>query len=566
MSAESRQLTIRALRVIRDAAGARQLVWIGILMIVSSLTEGIGLLMLVPITRLMAGKQSAGPSLETAAPWLQPIAAWPVGLLLGAVVALVMFRAALVFMVLDARSRLGLTLTRVMRVNTQNAILAAEWRWLSRQSSADHIGHLMGEADRVGSLGEEALSIATGVITAAILLLTAIVVSWKLTLVALVTACLVASCLIAMRLRRNVAVVRFIDAYQTLNAEVTNGLFHLRAARIGGAEASLGQQFSDAARVMEQAQLQYNRMHSLAHVMLQAVAAVSLGVLVYVATIHLHSPLIVLVPVLAIMARLVPVATSLQQNFSRWSHDRSALDGLQDLIAAATANAELRSAVPAPPALGVALVLSQVTLRYEGREAPVFDGFDLTIAAGSVVCISGPSGSGKSSLADILSGLISPDDGQVLVDGQPLEGASRVAWRSRVAYVEQIPYLFDGTIADNLRWGLAHEDDAALWHALKLASASFVAALPEGLATRVGEQGRQFSGGERQRLALARALLRRPDLLILDEITSALDSGNEAAVIESIAALKGSCTVLILGHRSTLQRLADHVVELAPGA
>ena len=371
--------------------------------------------------------------------------------------------------------------------------------------------------------------------------------------------------MIAMRSRRDVAVVRFSDAYQALNAQVTNGLFHLRAARIGGAEASLAEQFSDAARVMEQAELQYHRTHSLVHVLLQAVAAVSLGVLVYVATMLLHSPLTALVPVLAIMARLVPVAAGLQQDFSRWGHDRGALDGLQDLIGEATANVEARSAASGAPALREALVLRGITLRYEGREAPVFDRFDLTIAAGSVVCISGPSGSGKSSLADILSGLISPDGGEVLVDGQALAGPSRVAWRSRVAYVEQIPYLFDGTIADNLRWGLTHKDDEALWHALALASASFVSALPEGLATRVGEQGRQFSGGERQRLALARALLRRPDLLILDEITSALDSGNEAAVIESIAALKGSCTVLILGHRSTLQRLADHVVELAPG-
>ncbi len=561
MSADKRWLTIRALRVIRDATGVGRLVWIGVLMIVSSLTEGIGLLMLVPITALIAGNASLG----TAAAWLEPIAAWPVGLLLGVVVALVLFRAVLVFMVLDARYRLGLTLTKVMRINTPNAILAAEWRWLSRQSSSDHVGHLMGEADRVGQLGEEALSIATGIITATILLFTAVMVSWKLTLVALATAGIVASCMIALRLRRDIVVVRFSDAYQALNAQVTNGLFHLRAARIGGAEASLAEQFSHAARVMEQAELQYNRTHALVHVLLQAVAAVSLGVLVYVATIHLHAPLTVLVPVLAIMARLVPVATNLQQNLSRWGHDRSALDGLQDLIAEATVHVEARCADSNAPALRDALVMRGITLRYEGREAPVFDGFDLTIAAGSVVCISGPSGSGKSSLADMLSGLISPDAGAVLVDGQPLEGASRVAWRNRVAYVEQIPYLFDGTIAENLGWGLPRADDEALWRALKLASASFVAALPDGLATRVGEQGRQFSGGERQRLALARALLRQPDLLILDEITSALDSGNEAAVIESIAALKGSCTVLILGHRSTLQRLADHVVELHPG-
>ena len=174
MSADSHKLTIRALRVIRDATGTGRLVWIAALMVVSSLTEGIGLLMLVPITGLIAGKGSLG----AAAGWLEPVAALPVGLLLAAVVALVIFRAALVYLVLDARYRLGLTLTKVMRIQTQNAILAAEWRWLCRQSSSDHVAHLMGEADRVGQLGEEALSIATGLITATILLFTATVVSW----------------------------------------------------------------------------------------------------------------------------------------------------------------------------------------------------------------------------------------------------------------------------------------------------------------------------------------------------------------------------------------------------
>ncbi|MEL0250455.1 MAG: ATP-binding cassette domain-containing protein [Novosphingobium sp.] len=165
-------------------------------------------------------------------------------------------------------------------------------------------------------------------------------------------------------------------------------------------------------------------------------------------------------------------------------------------------------------------------------------------------------------MADLLAGLIKPDCGQVLVDDETLHGPARIRWRRRVAYVEQSPYLFDGTIAENLAWGMADCSEERMRASLLRASADFVLDLPQGLATRVGESGRQLSGGERQRLALARALLRAPDLLILDEVTAALDGGNEALVNGTIAALKGSCTILVLGHRTGLLELADQVVDL----
>lgn len=562
MSADLGSRTLLAIDYIVKSVGAVRLAWVGLLMIASSLTEGIGLLLLVPITGIISGE----PSLGAAARLFAPIADWPVSLLLGAVVVLVSFRAYIVYLVLDARTRLGLTLTRTIRVSLQRAILAAEWRWLSRQNSATHAARLVGEAERVGGLGEEALSIATGAITALILMAAACAISWQLTGIALLTAGLVASCGILLRSRRNARGDLYGEAHEALQKQVSNGLFHLRAARIGGAEASLAEQFRTAAKAVEEAELRLSHSHSLAHVLFQAIAAVSLGFLVYLALSQFKTPLSVLVPVLAIMVRLVPVATNTQQGVRRWTSNRAALDTLQQLIADADENREQRKVGLTKPDLRAQIELRGIRLCYEGRDKPVFDNLNLTIAAGSVVCVVGPSGTGKSSLADILGGLISPDAGQVLIDGEVISGALRANWRSRVAYVEQIPYLFDGTIAENLCWGLPVQTENALLNALELASATFVHTLPLGLATRVGEQGRQFSGGERQRLALARALLRQPDLLILDEVTSALDGGNELGVIETIAALKGRYTVLILGHRTSFLSLADQVIDLGDDA
>lgn len=562
MSASLLRPTVSAIGLIVALTGRARLVWLGLLMIVSSLTEGIGLLLLIPLTSVIAGENSLG----ALGPWFAPVSGLPVPFLLLALVVLVVFRALLVFMVLQLRTGMGLSMTRAMRVQAQDAVMAAEWRWLSSQNSASHAARIIGEADRVGHLGAEALSIVTAGVTAAVLVAAAFAISWKLTLIAMAAAVIVVGAVIALRRHRHREGERYGEIYEALQEQVSNGLFHLRAARIGGAEDALSAKFNETARALEQAELRNQRSIAMAHVTFQAVAVAVLGALVYVALLQMRLPLSILVPVLAVMVRFVPVMTGLQQSLRNWRFNRPALDRLEALVGEAQAHRELRDSNVQPPRLARAIVLRGVSLHYGGREKSVFDGLDLIMPAGNVVGICGPSGAGKSSLADIMGGLISPDSGEVLIDDQPLSGGARIAWRQRVAYVEQVPYLFDGTIAANLGWGQELCDHEAMHGALERASATFVFDLPLGLSTRVGEGGRQFSGGERQRLALARALLRSPDLLILDEVTAALDGGNEAAVTGTIAALKGSCTILILGHRAALLELADQIVDLGGNA
>jgi ATP-binding cassette subfamily C protein len=146
-----------------------------------------------------------------------------------------------------------------------------------------------------------------------------------------------------------------------------------------------------------------------------------------------------------------------------------------------------------------------------------------------------------------------------------LDGGARRAWRSRVAYVQQEPVLFSGTLRDNLLWASPQVSEARLWQALEDASALFVRDLPQGLDTPLGESGRQLSGGERQRVVLARALLRDPVLLILDEATSALDAGNEEAIVEALQRLKSRLAIVVICHRGALVNIADRVVTMECG-
>lgn len=211
------------------------------------------------------------------------------------------------------------------------------------------------------------------------------------------------------------------------------------------------------------------------------------------------------------------------------------------------------------------LELEDVTVRHEGRTDPSLDAASLTVEPGETVALVGPSGVGKSTLLNVVLGFALPDEGHVRVGGRDLAELDLERWRSRIAWVPQRPHLFAGTIAENVRLARPDADDEAVAAALREAGAyDFVAELPDGERTLLGEDGAGLSAGQRQRLALARAFLADRPLLLLDEPTASLDGETEAGIVEAVRRLAAGRTVLLVVHRPALLAVADRVVTLEP--
>jgi ATP-binding cassette subfamily C protein len=216
------------------------------------------------------------------------------------------------------------------------------------------------------------------------------------------------------------------------------------------------------------------------------------------------------------------------------------------------------------PSLDHVIRLDRVSFAYD--EECVLQDASLSLPSGLLTAIVGPSGVGKTTVADLLTGLIRPQQGEVWIDELPLAKVDLKKWRKMVGYVPQETLLLHDSVLINVTLGDPELSEADAEQALRAAGAwEFVAEMPQGIYSTVGERGSMLSGGQRQRIAIARALVHKPELLILDEPTSALDGESESAICDTLRQLSGRYTILAISHRATLLNAADRAYQLQDG-
>ena len=306
--------------------------------------------------------------------------------------------------------------------------------------------------------------------------------------------------------------------------------------------------------------------------------AVCIGGLFAVVIFRLHftADITEFVTKLAIVAvaafRLFPSVGRLTTNFNALSYNRPRLDSIYKMVQDVEAQEMYKNRIKAEDkeeklSFVKEIKIDNITWKYPAGKDNVLENLNLTINKGESIALIGPSGAGKTTLADIILGLLKPQKGSVYVDGKDIYENPK-GWSKIVGYVPQSVYLIDDTIRKNVAFGIYDDeiDDEKVWRAIREAQLEdFIKQQENGIDTMVGERGVRLSGGQRQRIAIARALYENPDILVLDEATSALDNETETAVMEAIDSLHGTKTMVIVAHRLSTIRNCDSIYEIQNG-
>jgi len=267
--------------------------------------------------------------------------------------------------------------------------------------------------------------------------------------------------------------------------------------------------------------------------------------------------------------RMLPAAQHIYAGLSKLRFGAAAVDGAYDDLRQREQLAEIHKLAPAPLRPNKEISLEGLSFTYPNAVQPSLRSINLTIPVGSSLGIIGTSGAGKTTLVDVLLGLLCPDEGAIVVDGQPITDANRRAWQQTLGYVPQNIFLTDTTVAENIALGISLKDvdREQIVRCARMAQVhQFIAEqMPNGYDTVVGERGVRLSGGQRQRIGIARALYHNPAVLVFDEATSALDSETEEAVMSAIDALAGAKTLILIAHRLTTVQNCDQIVRLEQG-
>lgn len=538
-------------------------------LLLAALMEGLGVLTLLPVletvTAQAGGEASRSAASEALVSALAMIGIAPTLPTLLAVIVFAFLLKAVVYFA--AMREVGYAVAHVghdLRIGLLGAVMRARWSHFVRQPLGHVANAISSEAHRASwgylSLCSAIAEMLQMLVYAALIF----AVSWRaavLTPVAALALILAFRPLFAASRRAGDRSTRHLQRLTRQLAELLPGMKGIKAMGLerDGWPLMVGEaeRFRDAQRRTVAVRETLAATHEL-------LAALLLALALYAALTYGAIPLATLLLLAALFQRMMTRSQLLHGHLQSLLTNESAFHSIEALTAAAEGARETTSGRKAPPELVRDIRLERVSVAYEGR--PALCNVSLTLPAGALIAIAGPSGAGKTTLIDLIVGLSTPDAGRILIDRVPLDVLDLAGWRHRIGYLPQEPLLFHDTIRRNIRLDAADVTEDQIEQALRLAEAwGFVCERPGGLDSVVGERGSALSGGQRQRLCLARALARRPRLLILDEATSGLDQVSERRICATLKKLAGDMTILAVSHQPTILEVADLVVMLENG-
>jgi ATP-binding cassette subfamily C protein len=556
---------LKSLKIFFKAEGTRPFAVL-LCLLLAGVAEATSISALLPTVASIAGGGSSGSSpLGGVITSLMNAVGLPstLGYLVLVVVSFTVLKALLSF---TALSYAGIAAARVaisLRRRLIAAVFDARWGFFAEQKGGHFANVISNDAGRAGDAYLLSAQVVAYSVQAVAYAAVALAINWRLALMGLA-----ASIVIALVLRHLIRLTKRAGYKQTdrtaaLTVHMVDMLANIKPLK---SMHRHGAMLADITRILNRLKRALITRELTKAGLVQggdALVAITAGIGLYIASRYTQLTLPELVVSGVIFFQIISIVSKLQRYLQQSAQVESAYIRSDQLIRLANDNHE------ANPGKHVPVIANGCRFEHVSfahGTAPVITDATFEIPANAITVFSGPSGAGKTTIIDLLIGLHRPDHGRILVGGTPLEEVDLHAWRRMIGYVPQELSLFHASIRENITLEDASIDDAAVAAAIAQAGAAdFVADLPQGQDTDVGEMGSKFSGGQRQRISLARALVTRPQVLILDEVTSALDPDTEHEIVDNIARLRGAYTIIAITHRPAWTRVADRLYNVSRG-
>ena len=444
------------------------------------------------------------------------------------------------------------------------SIMNARWPFFMQQRTGELSNILALETSRAGQAFGALSSSFGAILNVLVYVAIAVAVSWQLTLAVVAATGTVVILLMGLTRLARLLGTGATEANNHLLSEISEGFGLAKTIKSQGMESDMERRFNPIAdlRARFDARIGLNAGMFFAVGEIAFILFLLGGLLLGIEVLNQPTSTVALFTIL--FFRLFQRARMFQQGILRYATYFPGAEAVDRVIQGAEGATESAGG-KIFESLEEGVALRHVNYSYVPG-TPILDDISLEIPARSMAAFVGPSGVGKTTVLDIVIGLLRSDSGDVFVDGEPLSAYNMSSWRSRIAYVAQDTVLFHDTVAANIGWGKSGATAAEIIAAAKMANADeFISQLPAGYDTVVGDRGARISGGQRQRIALARALIRKPELLILDEATSELDTNSENLIRESLGAIHSETTIMIVAHRYSTIAAADAIYVIEDG-
>jgi len=480
------------------------------------------------------------------------------------IVAAIAAKALLLWLAMRKVSECVSFVSHDLRIRLMRALLSANWPYFVNSALGSNLNALVMETYRSSLAFISMAGFIASFIQFLVYMLAALLISWRVAVFGMVAGVVIGAALWFLIRIAGRAGQKTTDVTKELLSrmgDIIQGTKPMRAMALEKEFLSLTSGYSIDLKKAQVSKLMSVQAMRISHEPLMVIAAV-LGLFMFLALGNLETSALALMTVLFI--RMLMGLNKAQGHYQAYVTEQSALWSLMDTIESIETHQEDWPGKDDVPAEVAEIKFQTVSFSHSACE--VLASANAVFKRGGLTVLVGASGSGKTTMFDLLCGFYKPSSGVILADGMPITDFHLPHWRHKIGFVPQEVFLFNDTIAENVRMGRKDINDADILRALEAAGAgAFVKALAEGIHAAVGESGRALSGGQRQRIAIARAIVHRPPILLLDEATSALDPEIEARLLETLKDLAQDMIVILSSHRISAAQHADTVYKVESG-